>query len=126
MRRSDWRPEGPRRLKLGYLSADFHEHATCILMAEMLEHHDRTHFEVTLYSHGKPDRSLMRQRIEKACEHFVDVRGQSDGDIAARIHADGCDLLVDLKKGVSLNAKGLSGRTVLRSILASQIGRAHV
>jgi len=30
------------------------------------------------------------------------------------------DLLVDLKKGVSLNAKGLSGRTVLRSILASQ------
>ena len=97
VRRSDWRPGGPRRLKLGYLSADFHEHATCILMAEMLEHHDRERFEVTLYSHGKPDRSLMRQRIEKACEHFVDLRGQSDGDIAARIHADGCDLLVDLK-----------------------------
>lgn len=97
LRRSDWRPDGGRRLRLGYLSADFHEHATCILMAEMLEHHDRERFEVTLYSHGKSDGSAMRRRIEKACEHFVDVRGQSDGDIAARIHADGCDLLVDLK-----------------------------
>jgi predicted O-linked N-acetylglucosamine transferase (SPINDLY family) len=96
-RRSDWQPDGSRRLRLGYLSADFHEHATCILMAEMLEHHDRGRFEVTLYSHGKPDGSKMRRRIESACEHFVDVRGQSDGDIAARIRADGCDLLVDLK-----------------------------
>ncbi len=96
-RRSDWRPDGARRLKLGYLSADFHEHATCILMAEMFEHHDRSRFEVTLYSHGKSDGSAMRRRIEQACEHFVDLRGLSDGDIAARIHADGCDLLVDLK-----------------------------
>ena len=103
-RRSDWRHDGARRLKLGYLSADFHEHATCILMAEMLEHHDRQHFEVTLYSHGKPDGSAMRKRIQGACEHFIDLRGHSDGDIAARIHADGCDLLVDLK-GYTRNHK---------------------
>lgn len=96
-RRSDWRAGGARRLRLGYLSADFHEHATCILMAEMLEHHDRAGFEVTLYSHGKSDRSAMRSRIEQACEHFVDLRGRSDGEIAERIRADGCDLLVDLK-----------------------------
>ncbi|MBK7264317.1 MAG: glycosyltransferase [Rubrivivax sp.] len=97
LRRSDWRPGGARRLRLGYLSADFHQHATCILMAEMLEQHDRDRFEVTLYSHGKADGSAMRKRIEKACEHFVDLRGASDGDIATRIHADACDLLVDLK-----------------------------
>ncbi len=96
-RRSDWRPDGPRRLRVGYLSADFHQHATCILMAEMLEQHDRARFEVTLYSHGRDDGSAMRRRIEAACEHFVDLRGRSDGDIAERIHADGCDLLIDLK-----------------------------
>ncbi len=96
-RRSDWVEGGTRRLRVGYLSADFHQHATCILMAEMLEQHDRTRFEVTLYSHGKPDGSEMRQRIERACEHFVDVRGLADGEIAERIRADGCDLLVDLK-----------------------------
>jgi len=96
-RRSDWRPDGGRRLRVGYLSSDFHEHATCILMAEMLEHHDRERFEVSLYSHGRDDQSAMRRRIEAACEHFVDLRGQSDGDIARRIRDDGCDLLIDLK-----------------------------
>lgn len=96
-RASDWRPDGGRRLRLGYLSCDFHEHATTILMAEMLEHHDRSRFEVTLYSHGKDDRSAMRQRVMAGSEHVVDLRGQSDRDIAERIHADGCDLLIDLK-----------------------------
>ncbi len=95
-RASDWRPGG-RRLRVGYLSSDFHQHATSILIAEMLEQHDRAHFEVTLYSHGKDDRTAMRRRIENASEHFVDLRGQSDRDIAERIHADGCDLLIDLK-----------------------------
>jgi predicted O-linked N-acetylglucosamine transferase (SPINDLY family) len=94
---SDWRPDGPRRLRVGYLSCDFHQHATTILMAEMLEHHDRERFEVTLYSHGKNDGTPMRRRIEQACEHFVDLQGVSDGDIAARIRADGTDLLIDLK-----------------------------
>ena len=37
--------EKQRRLRIGYVSADFHQHATCILMAEMLEHHDRERFE---------------------------------------------------------------------------------
>lgn len=96
-RRSDWRPDGGRRLRLGYLSSDFHEHATCILMAEMLEQHDRERFEVTLYSHGKDDGSPMRRRIEQACEHFVNLRGSSDREAAERIRADGCDLLIDLK-----------------------------
>lgn len=94
---SDWHPDGARRLRVGYLSADFHEHATCILMAEMLEQHDRDRFEVSLYSVGKDDGSAMRRRIERACEHFVDLRGTSDSDVAARIRADGCDLLIDLK-----------------------------
>ncbi|ODU10837.1 MAG: hypothetical protein ABS84_02390 [Rubrivivax sp. SCN 71-131] len=96
-RASDWRPEGARRLRVGYLSADFHQHATCILMAEMLEQHDRARFEVTLYSHGRDDGTDMRRRIEAACEHFVDLRSSTDREAAERIRADGCDLLIDLK-----------------------------
>ena len=94
--RSDWTPAS-RRLRIGYLSSDFHQHATCILMAEMLEHHDRERFEVTLYSHGKPDGSEMRKRIEVACEHFVDLRRNNDREIAERVRADRIDLLIDLK-----------------------------
>ncbi len=95
-RRSDWAP-GKRRLRIGYVSCDFHEHATSILMAEMLEQHDRERFEVTLYAHDAPDGSRMRARIEAACEHFIDVRTESDREVAERVRAEGIDLLIDLK-----------------------------
>jgi predicted O-linked N-acetylglucosamine transferase (SPINDLY family) len=99
--------EQQRRLRIGYVSADFHQHATCILMAEMLEHHDRERFEVTLYSHGKSDNTAMRQRIERAAEHFVDVYRQPDADIVQRMRDDGIDLAVDLKGYTKDNRLGL-------------------
>lgn len=107
-RASDWQP-GRRRLRVGYLSADFHQHATCILLAEMLEQHDRERFEVTLYSHGKDDGTAMRRRIEAACEHFVDLRGSTDREAAERIRADGCDLLIDLKGYTAHNRFAIFG-----------------
>lgn len=91
------RPRRGGRLRVGYVSADFHQHATSILMAEMLEQHDRQRFEVTLYSHGKDDASAMRRRIERSSEHFVDVRELNDRAVAERIRADEIDILVDLK-----------------------------
>jgi predicted O-linked N-acetylglucosamine transferase (SPINDLY family) len=99
--------ERQRRLRIGYVSADFHQHATCILMAEMLEHHDRERFEVTLYSHGKSDGSKMRERIEKAGEHFVNVHGRPEREIVQRIRDDGIDLLIDLKGHTKDNRLGI-------------------
>lgn len=96
-----------QRLRVGYVSADFHTHATAILMAEMLEHHDRERFEVTLYSHGKDDHTPMRARVERACEHFVDVAGRPDREVVERIRADGIDLLIDLKGYTRDNRLGL-------------------
>lgn len=87
----------PGRLRLGYLSGDFHQHATAILMAEMLEAHDRDRVEVTLYSHGPDDGTAMRARMVAACEHFVEVRHLSDDEAAQRIRDDAIDILVDLK-----------------------------
>ncbi len=98
--RSDWTPGGVgrgRRLRIGYVSADFHHHATAILMAEMLELRDRERFDVRIYSHGASDGSDMRRRIEAACEEFVDVRPLTNLEIARRVRADGIDLLIDLK-----------------------------
>jgi len=94
--RSDWQP-GARMLRIGYVSCDFHAHATAMLMAEMLEHHDHSKVEISLYSHGAPDGSPMRDRLEAACHRFIDVRSLSDQQVAERIRADGIDLLVDLK-----------------------------
>ncbi len=89
---------GPRqRLRLGYLSADFHGHATAHLMAGLLERHDRQVVEVNAYSYGPDDGSRWRQRIRDGCDGFIDLAGVSTADAAARIAADGVDILVDLK-----------------------------
>lgn len=88
------RADGP--LRLGYLSSDFHEHATSMLMIGMLERHDRSRFEVYAYSSGPPEASAMRDRIAGSVDHFVDLRDHPIRAAAARIAEDGIDVLVDL------------------------------
>ncbi len=104
------RPLPPRparagaRLRLGYVSGDFHGHATGYLMAELFERHDRDKIELFLYSHGPDDRSAVRQRLRNAAEHFIEAREMSTRVLAERIRADRIDVLVDLK-GYTLNAR---------------------
>jgi protein O-GlcNAc transferase len=85
------------KLRVGYLSADLHEHATAHLMAEMFERHDRERFDTFAFSHGPNDGSAMRKRLEAAFTGFFDVARESDTAVADRIRAAGIDVLVDLK-----------------------------
>ncbi len=85
------------RLRIGYLSEDFHEHATAYLMAEMLESHDRSRFEIFAYAYDADDGGPMRKRIQNGVEHFVDILRLNQPQSAARIKEDGIDILVDLK-----------------------------
>ncbi|MFN3566582.1 MAG: tetratricopeptide repeat protein, partial [Burkholderiaceae bacterium] len=87
----------PGRIRVGYLSSDFCEHATSYLLAHVLELHDRDRFEIFLYSYGPDDRSPMRRRIEVAAEHFVELREAGAPAMAERIRADAIDILIDLK-----------------------------
>ncbi|WP_049975969.1 tetratricopeptide repeat protein, partial [Azospirillum sp. B506] len=84
------------RLRIGYLSADFREHAMGHLMVDALETHDRSRFAVTAYSTGIDDGSVLRQRFQRGIERFVDLRRHTDADAARAIAADGIDILVDL------------------------------
>jgi len=91
------RPLSNAKLRLGYLSADFHTHATAFLAAGLFEQHDRQRFEVTAYSIGPDDASPMRARLVEAFDRFVELRGASPEAVAERIRSDGIDILVDLK-----------------------------
>jgi len=90
-------PLAGRRLRLGYLSADFHMHATACLMAELFEAHDTDRFELFAYSYGPDDGSPMRRRLVQAFEHFVDLAAVDHRAAALRIEADRIDVLIDLK-----------------------------
>ena len=85
------------RIRLGYLSGDFHQHSTAHLMAELFECHDRDRFEVFAYSYGPDDKSPMHARLARAFDRFVDIGALSHREAARLIHADEVDILLDLK-----------------------------
>ncbi len=106
LRRREPRPERRegRRIRIGYLSSDFFEHATSMLLVEVLERADRSRFELFGYCYSPDDGSDMRRRVMRSFDHFVDVKPMSHQEAARRIHADEIDILVDLK-GYTLNAR---------------------
>jgi protein O-GlcNAc transferase len=97
-------PRTAGKITLGYLSADFQEHATAHLTAELFTLHDRNRFRVIGYSYGADDGSAMRRRLMAGFDDFVDLEKASHAEAAARIASDGVDILVDLK-GYTSNAR---------------------
>lgn len=97
------RPRG-QKIRLGYFSADFHNHATAYLMAELFEQHDREKFELVAFSFGIDSNDEMRQRIRAAFDRFVDVRNQSSKEIALLARNLGIDIAIDLK-GFTQNSR---------------------
>ena len=85
------------RLRVGYLSSDFHDHATMHLMAGLFERHDPARIEAFAYASDRDDGSAMRQRLRQAFAHWTDIRALSDIEAAQRIQSDALDVLVDLK-----------------------------
>jgi predicted O-linked N-acetylglucosamine transferase (SPINDLY family) len=85
------------RIRIAYLSADFHQHATGELIAGLIEQHDRARFEVAAISFSRDDGSALRTRLVKAFDRFEDVRGLDDVRVAQLLREWECDIAVDLK-----------------------------
>jgi protein O-GlcNAc transferase len=84
------------KIKIAYISADFYNHATSILMIELFEQHDRTQFEViALAFNSKNDE--MTERVKKAFDRYIDVSKYSDLQVAELIKSLQIDIAVDLK-----------------------------
>ncbi|WP_444464987.1 O-linked N-acetylglucosamine transferase, SPINDLY family protein [Rhodobacter capsulatus] len=84
------------RLRIGYLSSDFCRHAMSYLIAELLERHDRSRFEIWGYDATRDDGSDVRARVLAALDHHVPIQEMTDEAAAARIRADEIDILIDL------------------------------
>ena len=97
-------PRAVPRLRLGYLSSDYRDHAMGYLVADFLATHDRSRFEVVAFSHGPRSDGEARRRIERACDEFHDVRDLDDAGAAARMRERGIDIAIDLN-GWTLGAR---------------------
>jgi predicted O-linked N-acetylglucosamine transferase (SPINDLY family) len=85
------------KIRIAYLSADFHEHATAYLLADLLEGHDRSRFEVVGISFDRDDGSEMRRRLVKSFDQFHDVRVKDDREAAKLLNDMEIDIAIDLK-----------------------------
>jgi predicted O-linked N-acetylglucosamine transferase (SPINDLY family) len=88
-----WRHD---KVRIAYLSADFHQHAMAYLMAELFERHDRSRFEIIGASFGVDDKSQMRKRLVAAFDQFHDVCRKSDEAVAKLLHDLQIDIAIDL------------------------------
>lgn len=104
-----WQGQRPRRdkIRVAYLSADFHDHATAYLMAGLFEAHDRQRFEISAVSFGPDADDEMRKRLLHAFHRFIDVRERSDAEVAQLMREQEIDIAVDLKGFTFGNRTGI-------------------
>jgi predicted O-linked N-acetylglucosamine transferase (SPINDLY family) len=88
----------PRRdkIRIGYFSRDFRAHPVGFAMAQLIEMHDRSGFEVIAFSSGPDTGDDVRRRLERACDRFIDVREKSAAETALLARSLEIDIGVDL------------------------------
>ena len=84
------------KIRIGYYSADFRNHATAYLMAELFELHDKNKFELIAFSFRPCEKDEMRQRLLNTFDQFIDVSLKSDKDISLLSREINIDIAVDL------------------------------
>lgn len=84
------------RLRIGYFSADFRNHAVMQLLVGALECHDRDAFEIHAFSYGPEVEDPMRARIRATMDHFHECARLSDGAMIAAAREAGLDIAIDL------------------------------
>ena len=102
-------PLAGRRLKIGYVSGDYHHHAVSYFIEQLFAHHDRARIELFAYSaNGKRD--AVTGRLLALAEHWIPIVGIPDAAIRNRIEADGIDVLIDLSGHTAHNRLGIFAR----------------
>ena len=101
-----------KKIRLAYLSNDFRSHPVSHLISGLFKLHDRNDFEVFCYSTGEDDASIYRKRIERECDHFIDIRDYSDQSASSRILDDQIDILIDLMGHTRGSRLGISALRV--------------
>lgn len=85
------------KIKIGYFSADFFNHATAHLMAQLLESHDKHLFDIYCFSIGSHINDSMQLRIAKSVDHWLELGDKTDSQIASLARQENLDIAIDLK-----------------------------
>lgn len=98
-----------RRLRVGYVSADFRLHSAADVLAPVVLGHDRDAVEVICYS-GTVEPDAVTERFRAGADGWRETLGVADDALAAMIRADAVDILVDLSGHSTGNRLPVFGR----------------
>jgi len=84
------------RLRIGYLSSDFKDHAVAHQIRGLLAAHNRQDFEIFGYVANADDGTPYRRLLCDACDQTRDIHALSHEGAARQINADGIDILVEM------------------------------
>lgn len=88
-------PDPLKRLRVGYLSADFREHSVAAYIEPILSRHDHVHFEIFCYSY-LPTPDATTERLKSFADVWRDIDALSDAEVVQRVRDDKIDILIDL------------------------------
>jgi protein O-GlcNAc transferase len=97
----------PGKIRLGYFSSDYHDHATAYLIAGLFELHDKSRFELIAFSFGPDKNDASRRRLVAAFDRFIDVRDKSDRGVAQLSRTLGVDIAIDLNGFTQYSRTGI-------------------
>jgi len=85
-----------KKIRLGYYSADFHNHPVSYLIANLFELHDKSKFELIAFSLGPKKNDQMQDRISKAFDKFINVNSKTEKEISILSRELEIDIAIDL------------------------------
>jgi len=101
-----------KKIRIGYFSADFHNHATMHLMAELFECHDKSSFELIAFSFGPDQQDEWRKRVLLSFDEFIDVSLKSNEEVSLLSREMEIDIAIDLKGYTQDCRPGIFAKTV--------------
>jgi predicted O-linked N-acetylglucosamine transferase (SPINDLY family) len=90
------RPAGGK-IRIGYFSSDFYNHATMHLMRGVFENHDRDQFQIYVYDYGTNEKDAESMRVRQLADVYHDVARSTGEAIIDRARNDMLDIAIDMK-----------------------------
>lgn len=99
----------PSRLRVGYVSGDYRQHAVSYFVEQLFAMHDRSRFEIFAYTTNDQHDSVTQQ-LQCTVDHWVELIELSDAESVQRIQDDLIDVLIDLSGHSAHNRLGIFTR----------------
>ena len=101
------RRKSVKKIRIGYYSADFHNHVMSYLLVNLFELHDKSAFEIYGFSFGPEKNDEMHQRIKNTFDKFINIKFESNNEIAKLSRDLNIDIAIDLMSFTQNNRFGI-------------------